>query len=124
MKRNPIGENGMSDLETTNVSVSSLFLMKNSVWKLYMLRLFRSFMRFTDRYEIIFVNDGSSDESQSVLEKIAASDRETRTHVVQLKKNCGKGNSSFCWILACERDIIITMDADLQDDPKGNTAIP
>lgn len=118
MKRNPIGENGMSDLETTNVSIVIPLLNEEQCLEALYAEIISVFYEFTDRYEIIFVNDGSSDESQSVLEKIAASDRETRTHVIQLKKNCGKATALSVGFSLAKGDIIITMDADLQDDPK------
>lgn len=69
-------------------------------------------------YEIIFVNDGSSDESQGVLEKIAENDRERHVRVVELKRNFGKATALSVGFSLAKGDVIVTMDADLQDDPK------
>ncbi len=66
-------------------------------------------------YEIIFVDDGSTDGSFEVLE--ALHDQDARVKVVQFRRNFGKAPALSAGFAEAEGDIIITMDADLQDDP-------
>lgn len=66
-------------------------------------------------YEIIFVNDGSTDESWSVIEKLSATD--THVHGIKFRRNYGKSPALFCGFRAAEGRVVITMDADLQDSP-------
>lgn len=66
-------------------------------------------------FEIIFVNDGSTDGSQSVLAQIA----ETRPHVrlIEFRRNFGKAAALDAGFRAAAGDVVFTLDADLQDDP-------
>lgn len=66
-------------------------------------------------YEIIFVDDGSTDGSLSILEELASLDK--RVKVIQLQKNYGKSAALDAGFRESAGEIIITMDADLQDDP-------
>lgn len=65
--------------------------------------------------EIIYVDDGSSDGSLSVLRQIAR--RDDRVRVVALKRNYGQTAAMAAGIDAAEGDVLIPMDADLQNDP-------
>ena len=66
--------------------------------------------------EIIFVDDGSTDQSWATIEKIAASD--SRVSGIQFRRNFGKAAALQAGFHAAKGDFVITMDADLQDDPK------
>jgi len=66
-------------------------------------------------YEIIFVDDGSSDNSFSVIEKIAQNDKNVIG--IRLLKNFGKSDALNVGFKYSTGNIVITMDADLQDDP-------
>jgi dolichol-phosphate mannosyltransferase len=66
--------------------------------------------------EIIFVDDGSTDQSWSVIEKIAASD--TRVCGIQFRRNFGKAAALQAGFNAAQGELVLTLDADLQDDPK------
>ncbi len=66
-------------------------------------------------YEVIFVNDGSNDGSDKVLAKLAAQD--PRVKVIGFRRNHGKSAGLNVGFAAAEGDVVITMDADLQDSP-------
>lgn len=67
-------------------------------------------------FEIIFVDDGSSDSSWQIIEGMAVED--SRVHAIKFRRNYGKSaalNEGFALALG---DVVITMDADLQDNPE------
>jgi len=67
------------------------------------------------RYEIIFVNDGSTDRSALILQELF--DRDPAVRVIHFRRNFGKTAALTAGFHHCLNDIIITLDADLQDDP-------
>lgn len=67
-------------------------------------------------YEIIFVDDGSTDKSIKVMEELNKKDN--RVKIIQLRKNFGKAVALTEGFKIATGDIIITMDADLQDEPE------
>ncbi len=69
-----------------------------------------------DSYEIIFVDDGSTDNSFDVLKDINANYPFVR--VIRFKKNCGETAALAAGFNAARGESIITMDADLQSEPK------
>lgn len=66
-------------------------------------------------YEIIFVNDGSSDHSWDVIEDLARKDNCVKG--IKFRRNYGKSPALYCGFKKAAGDVIITMDADLQDSP-------
>ena len=66
-------------------------------------------------YEVIFVNDGSTDGSWSVIERLAQQHPEV--HGIKFRRNYGKSPALFCGFEMAQGDVVITMDADLQDSP-------
>lgn len=67
-------------------------------------------------YEIIFVNDGSSDNSWQVIENLAEKDKD-HVHGIKFRRNYGKSPALFCGFRKAKGRVVITMDADLQDSP-------
>ena len=66
-------------------------------------------------YEIIFVNDGSTDGSWDVIERLSKDDANVRG--IKFRRNYGKSPALFCGFKAAKGNVVITMDADLQDSP-------
>ena len=66
-------------------------------------------------YEVIFVNDGSTDHSWDVIEQLARDHEEVKG--IKFRRNYGKSPALYCGFKAAQGDVVITMDADLQDSP-------
>jgi glycosyltransferase involved in cell wall biosynthesis len=66
-------------------------------------------------YEVVFVDDGSTDGSMASLERLHA--ETTNVVVVHLRRNFGKAAALQAGFLEARGDVVVTMDADLQDDP-------
>lgn len=65
--------------------------------------------------EVIYVDDGSTDKSLQILKEIAAED--VRVRVISLRRNYGQTAAMSAGIDAAQGEILIPMDADLQNDP-------
>ncbi|WP_293717210.1 glycosyltransferase [uncultured Parabacteroides sp.] len=66
-------------------------------------------------YEVIFVNDGSTDNSWEVIEELQQKNPCVRG--VKFRRNYGKSPGLHCGFQRAKGDVVITMDADLQDSP-------
>ena len=66
-------------------------------------------------YEIIFVNDGSTDRSWEVIEELCR--KSPCVHGIKFRRNYGKSPALYCGFEQAQGDVVITMDADLQDSP-------
>ena len=66
-------------------------------------------------YEVIMVDDGSTDESWKVISELSGKDG--RVHGIRFRRNYGKSAALYCGFNKAAGDVIITMDADLQDSP-------
>ena len=66
-------------------------------------------------YEVIFVNDGSTDNSWQVLQDMQKEYPEV--HAIRFRRNYGKSPALYCGFKEAQGDVVITMDADLQDSP-------
>ncbi|MCK4647966.1 glycosyltransferase family 2 protein [bacterium] len=66
-------------------------------------------------YEIVFIDDGSSDNSFSVLKDMRSRNKNIR--IIQFRRNFGKSAALDAGFQSAQGEMVITMDADLQDDP-------
>ncbi|NLT03451.1 MAG: glycosyltransferase family 2 protein [Bacteroidales bacterium] len=66
-------------------------------------------------YEIIFVNDGSTDASWNIIKGL--SEQNPAVKGLKFRRNYGKSPGLFCGFEKAQGDVVITMDADLQDSP-------
>ncbi len=66
-------------------------------------------------YEVIFVNDGSTDHSWEVITELQKKSQTVRG--IKFRSNYGKSPALYCGFRAAQGDVVITMDADLQDSP-------
>lgn len=67
-------------------------------------------------YEIIFIDDGSTDDSWKIIQKL--SDNHPEVKGIKFNRNYGKSQALHAGFLAAQGEVIITMDADLQDNPE------
>ncbi len=67
-------------------------------------------------FEVIFVDDGSTDASWTILEKLAEND--SRLKAIHFRRNHGKSAGLNVGFEAAQGEVVITMDADLQDSPE------
>ena len=67
-------------------------------------------------YEVIFVNDGSTDRSWQVIEQLHAT-APGIVHGIKFRRNYGKSPALYCGFEQTKGNVVITMDADLQDSP-------
>ena len=66
-------------------------------------------------YELIFVNDGSTDNSWGVIKDLSLKAQEVKG--IKFRRNYGKSPALYCGFKEAQGDVVITMDADLQDSP-------
>jgi len=93
--------------------VIPLFNEEQSLRELY--EKIRNALSRSGRYEIIFVDDGSTDGSIRVLHELRNRDR--RVRIIRFRRNYGKSAALSVGFSHAEGEFIVTMDADLQDDP-------
>ncbi len=105
--------NGNSKL--TYSAVVPLFNESNNVEELYK-RLKRVLERTGERYEIVIVDDGSTDGSFDKLKNIAFAD--TAVKILHFDRNYGQHKAVTAGVLEASGDYIITLDADLQNPPE------
>ena len=67
-------------------------------------------------YEVLFVSDGSNDNSWDVIEQLHA-EHPDEAKGIKFRRNYGKSPALYCGFKRAQGDVVITMDADLQDSP-------
>ena len=78
-------------------------------------RIIEALSKLSQNYEIIFIDDGSTDKSYNILQLIKSKDDKVR--IFQFQKNYGKSSALNLGFSEARGEIVITIDADLQDDP-------
>jgi glycosyltransferase involved in cell wall biosynthesis len=111
---NAMRHNSFSGSLTVSVVVP-LFNERPSLEALYQ-RLSQTLESITDAYEIIFVDDGSTDGSSKLLKEFHALN--PAVHYIRFRRNFGKSAALAAGFQRARYDIIATLDADLQDRPE------
>lgn len=73
---------------------------------------------YTDSYEIVFVNDGSRDETEKKLKKLFKDNSDIKITVVSFSRNFGKEAAMYAGLSNAKGDYVTIIDADLQQDVK------
>ena len=73
--------------------------------------------RFFTQYEVLFINDGSTDQTEAKIKTICSKNQNVKK--ISLRKNFGKSTALQAGFFHANGDII-TLDADMQDDPDEN----
>ncbi len=109
----------MNNVKETTPSCSIVIPVYNGADTLPQLveRLKAALIPLSIEYEIILVNDGSLDSSWKVIQMLATQDP---NHIVgiNLRRNFGQHNSLLCGVRTASKEVIITMDDDLQHPPE------
>ncbi len=79
-------------------------------------RLAKALPKFSKKYEVLLVNDGSPDQSWAVIQSLARRYKWVRG--LRLMRNYGQHNATLCGVRAAQYEITITMDQDLQHPPE------
>ena len=66
-------------------------------------------------YEVIFISDGSTDRSWEIIEELHS--QSSNVKGIKFRRNYGKSPALYCGFAKAQGDVVITMDADLQDSP-------
>ena len=66
-------------------------------------------------YEVVFINDGSTDSSWNIIEQLSKEQQQVKG--IKFRRNYGKSPALYCGFKEAQGDVVITMDADLQDSP-------
>jgi glycosyltransferase involved in cell wall biosynthesis len=107
----------MKAVDTLNLDLSIVIPLKNEAESLPELEAW--IRRVCDghyHYEIIFIDDGSTDASWPLIERMQAKD--SRIRGIKFRRNYGKSAALYTGFEACRGRVVITMDADLQDSPE------
>lgn len=115
LKKSPNYQSPLTNLADPLISLVIPLLNEEGNLKLLHQKLSEVLTTFGQPYEIIFINDGSTDGSAQVLTDLFEADPAVR--VIHFQRNFGKTAGLTAGFQYSRGEIIITMDADLQDDP-------
>ena len=105
----------MINIETMDISVViPLYNEEESIPELYAW-IERVMNEHQFSYEVIFISDGSTDRSWEIISELKAKSEHVKG--IKFRRNYGKSPALYCGFEQAEGDVVITMDADLQDSP-------
>lgn len=100
----------------TTVSLVIPLLNEAESLKELVKRIDEQFLRLPEYdYDILFIDDGSTDDSFQIIRQIATENQ--HVHAIRFRRNCGKSAALAIGFAEVQGEIVMTMDADLQDDP-------
>ena len=104
-------------MATTNPDISVVVPLYNEQESLpELLAWIRRVMKANSySFEVIFIDDGSSDNSWNIVRSLRRNDPNVRG--IRFRRNYGKSAALYCGFEAARGNVVITMDADLQDSP-------
>ncbi len=105
------------DRRTAKISVVLPVFNETAILQELNRRIVTVLERTTPNFEVVYVNDGSSDGSQENLSDLAERDR--RVVVVHLSRNFGHQPAVHAGLEHASGDVVIVMDSDLQDNPEA-----
>lgn len=107
----------MTQVQNMNPKLSLFLPVYNEEENLVRLntKIFEAMAKLGHSFEVIYVDDGSSDRSLELLEKFASAD--SRVKVISFRRNYGQTAAMSAGIDAARGEVLIPMDADLQNDP-------
>lgn len=88
---------------------------ETTLWELYS-RIKNVFLKIASPYEIIFIDDFSTDNSYTVLKEIH--EKDTNVRIIRLSRNFGQHNALMCGFNHAQGNYVITLDDDLQHPPE------
>ncbi len=98
------------------ISVILPFLDEEGSLRILYERLVGVLEKVSRSFEVVFIDDGSTDDSYRIAKEIEKND--SRVNVIKLRHNCGKARALKEGFESARGNIVFTMDADLQDDPE------
>ncbi len=84
-------------------------------------RLAEALPKFSKKYEVVLVNDGSPDDSWGVIQKLSRKHKWVRG--IRLMRNYGQHNATLCGVRAARYEVTVTLDQDLQHPPEEIPAL-
>ncbi|MGO8946473.1 MAG: glycosyltransferase family 2 protein [Ktedonobacterales bacterium] len=117
--RSGVGESGQAPKTTVGISVVVPVYNERESLQLLYDALTKELQKIAVPYEIIFVDDGSSDGSFTTISQLHEQDN--HVHAIRFRRNFGKTAALVAGFQRTAGEVVFTMDADLQDDP---TEIP
>jgi undecaprenyl-phosphate 4-deoxy-4-formamido-L-arabinose transferase len=84
-------------------------------------RLAKALPKFSKKYEVLLVNDGSPDDSWGVIQKLARKHKWVKG--IRLMRNYGQHNATLCGVRAAQYEVTVTLDQDLQHPPEEIPAL-
>ncbi len=107
----------MSDTSPVELSVVIPVYSSEATLPALVERLHKTLIGMGRRYEIVFVDDGSKDDTWSVLSQLQTRHPDTIT-AIQLMRNFGQHNALMCGLRHARGELVVTMDDDLQNPPE------